>query len=111
MLVDVLLAAAASVLSCWVGPQTLLFSLYSLLIFSSQASGSYSSESSYLPVMFDIVLLGVVWEGMLVVRGEVGEVGKLIVWSCGVVVGSTVVLLEWSAGRRDCSGEGGGGYL
>ena len=60
MVLGVLLAAAASVLSYWVGPQTLLLSSDSVLIFNSQSSGLYSSVSSYLPVMFDILLFGVV---------------------------------------------------
>ena len=54
-----LLAAAASDLSCCVGPQTLLLSSDSVLISSSQSSGLYSSVDSYLPGMFDILLLGV----------------------------------------------------
>ena len=91
MVLGVLLATAASVLSWWVGPQILLVSSDSVLIVSSQSSGSYSSVSSYLPVMFDILLLGVVWEGMAVV-GSVVELG-LTVRGCVVVVGSTGVLL------------------
>ena len=52
-------AAAGSALSCWVGSQTLLLSSDSVLIFRAQFSESYSSVFSYLPVMFDILLLGV----------------------------------------------------
>ena len=50
--------------------------------------------------MFDILFLGVVWEGMVVIRDKVVE-----------VVGSTGVLLEWSMDRRDCSEEGDGDSL
>ena len=51
------------------------------------------------------------YEGMLVVKGVVVEVGTLIEKSSGVVVGSTGVLLEWSVDKRDCSEEGDGDYL
>ena len=61
--------------------------------------------------MFDILLLGVVREGMVVAKGRVLEVGRLTVW-CGVVmVASTSVLLEWSVDKRDCSEEGDGDSL
>ena len=52
--------------------------------------------------MFDILLFVVVWEGIVVVKGQVVEVGRLTVRCCEVMVGSTVVLLEWSVDKRDC---------
>ena len=48
---------------------------------------------------------------MAVIDGKVVKVGRLIVRCCGVVVGSTVVLLEWSVDQRDCSEEGDGDSL
>ena len=110
MVLRVLLDAVGSVLSYWVGPQTLLLSSDSLSIFSSQSSRSSSSVSTYLPVMSHILLLSVVCEGMVVV-GRVVEVRKLPVRCCEVMVGSTGVLLEWSVDRRDCSEEGDGDSL
>ena len=48
---------------------------------------------------------------MVVVKGKVVEVGGFTVSCCGVVVGSTGVLLEWSVDKRDCSEEGNGSSL
>ena len=102
MVLGVLLAAAASVLSCWDGHQTLLLSSDPVLTFSSQSSGLYSSVCSCLPVMFEILLFGVVWEGIVGMKGTVVEVARLTVRCCVVVLGSTGVLLEWSVYQRDC---------
>ena len=110
ILPGVILAAAASVLSCWVGHQTLLLSSDSVWISSSQSSGSYSSVSSYLLVIFHILLRSVVWESMVVV-GKVVDVGRLTVRRCEVVVGSTGVLLQCSVDRRYCSEDRDGDSL
>ena len=66
---------------------------------------------SYLPVLFDILLRGVDWEDMVVVKGRVVEVAWLAVRCCMVVVGSTGVLWEWSVDKRHCSEEGDGDSL
>ena len=108
MVLGVLLAAAASALHCWVGTQALQFSADAVLSFSSQSSGSYASESSNLAGMFDIVLLGMVWEGMICVKGNVVKVTRLTVRCCMVMVVSTGVLLEWSVDNTNCSEEGNG---
>ena len=39
--------------------------------------------------MFDILLFGVVWEGMVVVKGKVVDIASLTMRCCGVIVGST----------------------
>ena len=90
---SVLLAAAASVMSCWVGPQTLLLSSDVVLIFSSQYSRSHSSVSSYLAVMFDILLLDVVGAAIVVVKGKVVEVVEFTVRCGTMIVDSTGVRL------------------
>ena len=58
--------------------------------------------------MFDILLLAVLSEGIVVVRGKVVDVAKLTVGCCVVMVGSTAVLLMWSVDKRDCSEQGDG---
>ena len=61
--------------------------------------------------MFDILLIGVVWEGMVVVKGKVVEMVRLTGRYCVARVGSTGVLLEWSVDKRDCSEEWDGDSL
>ena len=56
MVLGVLVPAAASVLSCCYGLVTLVLSSDSVLMFSSQSAWSYLSVSSYVPVMFDILV-------------------------------------------------------
>ena len=43
---------------------------------------------------------------MVVVKGKVVEVGKLMMRCCVVVVCSTCVQLEWSVDKRDCLEKG-----